>query len=39
MKFYKVFIKDLKNIKVRSKKTLPPVPAFFSEGSFKDIET
>lgn len=27
-KYYRVFLKDLKCIKVRSKKTLPPVPAF-----------
>ena len=27
-KFYKVFLKDLKCIKMRTKKTLPPVPAF-----------
>lgn len=29
-KFYKVYLKDLKSIKVRSKKSLPPVPSFDS---------
>jgi hypothetical protein len=28
-RFYKVFLKDIKIIKVRSKKTLPNVPSFF----------
>lgn len=38
-RFYKVYIKDLKTIKVRSRKNLPPVPKFFKKDSMKDAET
>lgn len=38
-RFYKVFIKDLKIIKVRARKALPPVPPFFRKESIKDTET
>ena len=39
-KFYKIFLKDVKCIKVRSKKVLPPVPAFDRECSLaKEIDT
>jgi hypothetical protein len=37
--FYKIFTKDLKTIKVRSRKDRPPVPAFYKEEFSKDIET
>lgn len=38
-RLYKVFIKDLKIIKVRPRKALPPVPSFFKKESIKDTET
>lgn len=37
--YYRISVKDLKGIKVRSKKILPRVPSFEKEEYVKDIET
>ena len=36
-RLYRIFLKDLKSIKIRSKKILPSVPAFDDEPGFKLI--
>lgn len=37
--FYKIFVKDIKSIKMRARKVRPPVPTFNRDEFAKDTET